>query len=463
MKKALKILLLLLSLTFAGTAYARTPVVDLNNQDDEVDKLQNQIEKYENIVDDNNATVAGLKSQISQKNATIAAWKKVLKSNNPSIAIISPTAGKNINSKDTLEVKWRGTNLSGASIDFYLSKKAELSSSTTDTILISNAVNTGSATLTIPDALANGSYFLTLVARDLTFNGQPVQRTLKKPLKVVDKTTKSIRVTSLASTSSMVQQGGRLLVVFDTTNIANGVDLGVYLTNTNVNDMTGATLLATVNNIQGVKNMNVTLPASTTLGVHKIAVAIKDATSTVGYSIQGVVVVARPPVPEIPPVVRTISISSQSNSTATQRGAKINVVFDTKHITNGTNMGIYLTSGISNDLTGATLLDTVKLNILGVQTFKVTIPDGASLGEHKIAVLAQIYALHASSTVGYSTGTVLVVEKPSVAKTIRVTSPAVGVKVKAGLANALVVKAAVSASIGDLEKVKINLLNSLNG
>jgi hypothetical protein len=375
MNRTLKILVLLLSLTFAGTAYARTPVVDLNKQDDEIDKLQDQIEKYENITDDNNATITSLKAQISQKNATIAAWQKVLRSSNPSIAIISPAAGKKINSRDTLEVKWRGTNLSGSSIDFYLSKKAELSSSTTDTIFVSNSVNSGSATITLPSNLTDGSYFLTLVAKDLTFNGQPVQRTLKKPLKVSDKTTRSIRVTSMASTSVMVQQGGKLNVAFDTTNIANGVDLGVYLTSTNVNDMAGATLLATVNAIQGVKELKVTIPASSTLGVHKIAVATKDASSTVGYSIQGVVVTAKPAAATSTRSNASTNTNSNYNSnsqgTSTSSSGGLNTSA-TDSVNNARSMTI-------NSPSTSTSVKAGSANALLVKGTVVKIPDSAKV------------------------------------------------------------------------------------
>jgi hypothetical protein len=286
MKKFLLSFLLALSIIVAGSAYARTPVINVDDQSDEIENLENQVDKlkkqsagFQSESSTKDKTISNLRTQITQKDGVIASLSRLLNITDPSITIVSPKAGKTVNSRDTLEVKWRGTNLSGASIDIYMAKKGDQN----NPVFVANVPNTGVAVVTLPTTLSDGSYFLSLIAKDLLFKGKPVQRVMKSPFRVVDKTTKTITITS-PSTPTTVARGGSIDVSFTTKNISSGTNMSVYLTSETNQNLLSATVLKEMKLSNGVNKVKVTISDSAVIGTHLIAVAMKDATSTVAYT-----------------------------------------------------------------------------------------------------------------------------------------------------------------------------------
>lgn len=286
MKKILLGTFLALSLSLSGSAYARTPVINVDDKADEIEDLENQVDRlkkqaasYQNTSSDKDKTINNLRSQIVQKDGVIASLSRLLNMTDPSITIVSPKAGKTVNSREVMEIKWRGTNLGGASIDVYLAKKGE----STNPTFVANVSNTGVANITLPSSLSDGSYFLSLVAKDLLFKGKPVQRIMKSPFKVVDKTTKVISITAPTATTT-VPRGGEVSVTFNTKNIPNNTTLALYITNSLEQSITGASISQEVKSTGAAKTVKVAIGDGVSLGNHRIALAIKDATTTIAFS-----------------------------------------------------------------------------------------------------------------------------------------------------------------------------------
>ncbi len=356
MKKILLSSLLALSIAFAGSAYARTPVViNVDDQSDEIENLENQVDKlkkqsagFQSDSSSKDKTISNLRSQIAQKDGVIASLSRLLNITDPSITIVSPKAGKTVNSRDNMEVKWRGTNLSGASIDVYMARKEDKD----HPVFVANVLNTGVATVTLPTTLSDGSYFLSLVAKDLLFKGKPVQRVMKSPFKVVDKSTKTISITS-PSTSATVSRGGSMDISFTTKNIKNGTDMVVYLTSETNQSLASATLLKEAKLGSGTNKVSVSIPDSAVIGTHLIAVAVKDATSTVAYT-NTVTVTAR----IISDTLQKITVKTPSGTVTPVRSddasstapAKFEVSWDDLSSNNGTaNVKFALVDSVSKN------------------------------------------------------------------------------------------------------------------
>jgi hypothetical protein len=275
---------------FVNDAHARTalaPVIKINDQSDEVDKLEDEVDQYRDQVNKLGSSVANKDSLISSLKGQITALTQSINRTTPYISILSPKIGKVINSKEKLDIKWKGVNLSGATIDIYLAVKDS------PAILVANVPNNGSASLNLPSSLPNGSYYLTLTAKDLVVGGKAVSRQVKTPFKIADKSTQSISIRGVVTpdkTANKVARGGEVSITFATTNIPAGTALTVSIASSTENSLTDSTLVKEFKSTAASQTIKAVVPNSTTLGDHKIIVSIKGSTSVVAYSSNNITV-----------------------------------------------------------------------------------------------------------------------------------------------------------------------------
>lgn len=299
---------------FTNDAQARTkpaPIIKVNDLADEVDKLEDQVDAYKNQINSLGTSVANKDSLINSLKGQVTALTQALNRTTPYISILSPKAGKVINSKEKMDIKWKGVNLSGATIDVYLAVKDS------PAILVANVPNSGSASVTLPSDLPNGSYYLTLTAKDLVVDGKPVSRQVKTPFKIADKSTQSISVSALTTsdkTANKVARGGEAVLTFMTSNIPAGTMLNVYIASSTENNSNEATLVKEVKSTSASQAVRFVVPNSVTLGDHKVFVSVKATPSVVAYSTNSITVTGSGSGSNTPAVTSSTTVSIISPS-----------------------------------------------------------------------------------------------------------------------------------------------------
>jgi hypothetical protein len=377
---------------FVNDAHARTaPVIKIDELADEIDKLEEEVDKYKDQV---NQIGASKDAIINSLKAQVTALTQAVRRTNPYISILSPKVGKVINSKEEMNIKWKGVNLSASTIDIHLAIKDS------PAIFIANVPNSGSASVTLPNDLANGSYYLTLTAKSLVIDGKAVSRQVKTPFKIVDKSTQSIAITSLTG-QTVVQRGGNVDITFKTTNIPVGTNIGIYLTETLTNSIAGLTPIKIVKSKATPHTVAVVIPSSTTVGDHRLAVAVIGATSTVAYNVNGLTVT--PGLPSgtgnggntVATSTPTLTLLSPNNTTSVKVGGTILIRGTHIGLTNKDKVKIYLKNASSTE----TQLGNERnvqvcpsaggacSNLLTVTGIKQKIPAGTTPGTYKIKVV----------------------------------------------------------------------------
>ncbi len=258
------------------------PVVAQADEEDE--RINDIVDKVEQLKKSNANANAELNNLRSLYTALLRERAKTA----PSILIVSPKAGSTITASSSVTIKWRGTNLSGSTIDIDLINAQNVS----QVINLATATpNDGEETINLASRSGFGRFFLRIKATSGVASTQ-----MKRALVLKDPSgDKAIQVNN--PRGGFVVAGQATTTVFNTNNLPANTRLEFFLvpgTNTTVeSNTTGTRKVGTVNlPAAAVKratySQRINVPrdfGTSTVRLAVATVATQDASSTVGYSL----------------------------------------------------------------------------------------------------------------------------------------------------------------------------------
>ncbi len=260
---------------------AVVPVVAQADEEDEW--INDVIDRVEQLKKSNANTNAELNNLRSLYTALLRERAKT----EPSILIVSPKAGSTITASSSVTIKWRGTNLSGSTVDIDLINAQNPS----QVINLATATpNDGQESINLAARSGFGRFYLRIKATSGVASTQ-----MKKALVLKDPLgDRAIQVNS--PRGGFVVAGQSTTTIFSTNNLPANTRLEFFLipgANTTLDtNVTGKRMISSINlPASAVKNatysQRLTIPQDFGTSTVRLAIAasIPNATTTIGYSL----------------------------------------------------------------------------------------------------------------------------------------------------------------------------------